>query len=185
VYIETRKLVIYMAIYLMVFISGSYMGFQYSDTALEVVEMLFGLDGEPIQWSPTIILTIFFRNLATATMILASSPVVGVLPTLSMFINGFVVGGVVTYSIYEVGRTFLETMALLLPHGVIEIPTLLYASALSLETGLRILRRSIDMDYLNWLLRIYLRRITPLLFIAAAIETFITPTVAGLVRNLV
>ncbi len=173
-----------MTLYLGIFLGGISLGISNKDTALDLLQLIFGGEDEALEWGPIFILIIFFRNLATATLILASAPLLGVFAAASMFVNGFVVGGVILYSTEDVGRSLLETLALILPHGVIEIPALLYASALSLELGFRIVMRRVDKEYLDSILERYIRIVAPLLLIAAIIETFITPIVGELVRNL-
>lgn len=79
-------------------------------------------------------------------------------------------------------------MASFIPHGVIEIPVVLLATALGFTVG---------MESARWLarkesrvrlrlsdgLKVYLRWILPGLAIAAIIEVFVTPLVIGLVST--
>jgi len=168
-------------VYTVVFLLGIIIGGGMPDEAMELVRLVFGEgDGETLQpYTPTLLLTIFLRNLATATLILASAPFAGLLPGVILLLNGFIVGGVVTYSITEMERAPVEVAALLLPHGVVEIPTLIYASAISLEAGLKILQGVFTREDGERLLRSYVRVILPLIFLAAVIETFITPWIAS------
>ncbi len=167
--------------YTVIFILGILLGGGMPGEAMELVRLIFGEGGEETlePYTPILLITIFLRNLATATLILASSPFAGLLPGVILLLNGFIVGGVVTYSVTEMGRTPLEVAALLLPHGIVEIPTLIYASTLSLEAGLKIIRGVFTREDGEALLRSYVRVILPLIFIAALIETFITPWIAS------
>ena len=74
--------------------------------------------------------------------------------------------------------------AAILPHGIIELPMILLSAALGTRLGMmtfsRIKKEVSNEDILSELKRsisFYFRWILPLLFIAAVIETLITPIV--------
>jgi len=79
-------------------------------------------------------------------------------------------------------------VASLAPHGVIEIPMLLLATALGFRVGLESLKwltgkKSLVKSQLSHSLKLYLTWVLPGLVVAAIIEVFITPWIVGLVGN--
>jgi stage II sporulation protein M len=72
------------------------------------------------------------------------------------------------------------------PHGILELPAILLGTSIGLRLGTQAWRRlagKADKTLLAELgdgLRIYFTVIVPLLLVAAAIEVYVTPHVAGL-----
>ena len=102
-----------------------------------------------------------------------------------MGLNGFILGGL--GAALESAHGWRYVVASLVPHGVIEIPVILLAAALGLSVGMESLRWLIQRESrvklrLSDSLRVYLRWILPGLAIAAIIEVFVTPLLAGLVN---
>ncbi|MHC1574552.1 MAG: stage II sporulation protein M [Candidatus Methanogasteraceae archaeon] len=74
--------------------------------------------------------------------------------------------------------------AAILPHGVIGCPMIFLSTALGTRIGMMVLLRisgkiitEVILSALKWSISFYFRWILPLLFVAAVIETFITPVV--------
>ncbi len=72
--------------------------------------------------------------------------------------------------------------AAILPHGVIELPMVLLSAALGTRIGVAALLRMIGkisteeiLSEMKRSVSFYFRWILPLLFVAAVIETFVTP----------
>lgn len=147
----------------------------------ELAEMLSGMSA--IQ----IMLLIFTNNAVKLFIAMIFGVFFGVLPFAFLVLNGFVLGVFIHLLMIENGPLFI--IAGLTPHGIIEIPMLLIASAIGFKLGHHLLLyiskkndnlkneviRSIKY-YLHWLL--------PLIFIAAVIETFITPIFIDLVSGI-
>ena len=79
-------------------------------------------------------------------------------------------------------------MVSFVPHGVIEIPVILLATALGLTVGMESARWLIRRERrvksrLSEGLRVYVRWILPGLAIAAIVEVFVTPLAIGLVST--
>jgi len=98
-------------------------------------------------------------------------------------LNGFFIG----WFSHSVGleQGLLFTAAALLPHGVIEIPTILLSSAAGMGLGYQLVNRlrgrgSIRAE-LGKSLRLFIWRIAPLLLLAAIVEVTVTPLVIYLV----
>ena len=106
----------------------------------------------------------------------------GVPPAVNMLFNGALVGGVV-----GLGTDPLAVAALVVPHGVIEIPALAISGALGLHLGgaawSYVRGRTSADDLASELVRTYyaLLGLLPLFVVAAFVEAFVTWWVAGLV----
>ena len=130
-------------------------------------------------------LIIFINNAIKALGIIFLGILLGLPPLLFIVLNGFILGGL--GSVLESVNGWRYVMASFVPHGVIEIPVILLASALGFTVG---------MESLKWLLRresrvklqlsdglkVYVRWILPGLAIAAIMEVLVTPLLIGLVN---
>ena len=121
---------------------------------------------------------IFLNNAIKALGAIVLGVVVGIPPIVFIGINGFMIGIVVSALQSSTGYGVL--VASLLPHGIIEIPLLVLASALGLSIGKESLKyllrqKSSVKTQLRHGMRIYLIWILAGLFIAALIEVFVTP----------
>ena len=149
----------------------------------------FGAVLEPLASTdnPSILLflIIFINNAIKALGLIFLGILLGLPPLLFIGLNGFILGGL--GSALESVNGWRYVIAGFVPHGVIEIPVILLATALGLTLG---------MESLKWLLRresrvklqlsdcfkVYLRWILPGLAVAAIIEVFVTPLLIGLVN---
>ena len=132
-----------------------------------------------------LLLIIFINNAIKALGLVFLGIPLGVPPVLFIGLNGFILGGF--SSALESVNGWRYVIASFVPHGVIEIPVILLATALGLTLG---------MESLKWLLRresrvklqlsnglkVYVRWILPGLAIAAIIEVLVTPLLIGLVN---
>jgi len=144
----------------------------------ELIEMI--LDQPPL----VIMLIIFAKNLMTSTMAMLFGLGLGILPLLAATTNGFLLGIVAYGAIEKAGAVML--MAGILPHGIIELPVVLVSIAVGFRLGylftLALAKEKVDLGAeVRQAFRLLIRYITPLLFLAAAIETFITPKVISVV----
>ena len=107
----------------------------------------------------------------------------GALPSLYFsFFNGFILGSV-AYT-FNAQTNFSVTLAGLLPHGIIEIPTMVLCSAIGMALGYSLINRLRGKKGLRVkvgkAISLYFRRILPLVVIAAIIEVTITPVFIAL-----
>jgi stage II sporulation protein M len=123
-------------------------------------------------------LAIFLKNFLACAMSVLLGLGFGLVPLLVLTSNGFMIG-VVSYSIIH-KQGLLYLLAGIVPHGIIELPTVLLGISLGFRLGyllaLTILGEKVDLAgetriAVHFLVKWFL----PLLFLAAAIETFITP----------
>ncbi|MCG2730535.1 MAG: stage II sporulation protein M [Acetobacterium sp.] len=162
----------------MVFLSDP----QMSQTYFNELQSLFNekqfLDGSGVElW-----FGIFFNNLlASAISILLGVIPFLFLPMFSLASNAIIVG--LMGAVYQInGVGWMPFLIGILPHGVIEIPALILGITLGVHICLKlvktILRRSFKGELKQAVIgcmRIYILWMIPLFFIAAFIETFMTP----------
>ena len=105
-----------------------------------------------------------------------------IVPIMFIMFNGYILGIVMCESACTEGPVFVA--AAILPQGIIELPMILLSAALGTRLGTMVLLRiggktSTEeiLSTLKWSISFYFRWILPLLFVAAVIETFITPIV--------
>jgi len=149
-----------------------------SENYLSILKESFGWikDLHPIG----IMLVIFLNNALKSLLAIVLGIVFGIIPVIFVGGNGLLLGVVANQISSEKGALFV--LAAILPHGIIEIPMILISSGLGLRLGSlmygSIMGKETDIRYeLAQSLRIYMRIIMPLLFVSAAIETFVTPMV--------
>ncbi|MBI2851952.1 MAG: stage II sporulation protein M [Chloroflexi bacterium] len=128
----------------------------------------------------SIFIFILFKNLFAVLFSLVLSPLLFLVPVLSLLFNGWLVGIVSVLVIQEKSLVFL--LAGLLPHGIIEVPALFIGEAAALSFGAGVMRSLWKGEGLK--LRRHFRQISrflalafALFLVAAAVEAFITPMV--------
>jgi stage II sporulation protein M len=111
------------------------------------------------------------------------------IPAIIIFTNGLLIGAFlnIMHSIsYVKGTSFFEPMlASLIPHGILELPAIILTAAIATNMGIKLFFRnhyqpqqSIKSFYKKSIIH-FIVIIIPTLFVAAAIETFVTPVVAN------
>jgi stage II sporulation protein M len=145
------------------------------------LEMLRWIMDQP---SIIIMIIIFIKNLMACALSVLLGIGLGLVPLLVVTSNGFLLGIVGYAAIQKAGWQYLA--AGIIPHGIIELPTVLISIALGFRLGyllaLSIAREEADLVGETKIAFHFLTaRIAPLLFIAGAIETFITPLAISVV----
>jgi len=173
-----RNLVLATGVFFVSLVLGTLIG---QNAALEAIRHL----GHVLErFAPTgnlsiLLFLILFVNNAIKTLgIIFLGILLGVPPLLFIGINGFIVGSVGSALESVLGWRYV--LASVVPHGVIEMPFILLATALGLTVGMEslkwLLRRESRVKLqLSDCLKIYLRWILPALAVAAIIEAFVTP----------
>lgn len=149
-----------------------------SENYLDMLKESFGWikDLHPI----AIVLVIFLNNAFKSLLAIVLGAGFGIIPVIFIGGNGLLLGIVANQVTREQGALFV--LAAILPHGIMEIPMVLISSALGLRLGylmyISILGKETNIRYeLVQSLRVYMRIVVPLLFVAAVVETFVTPMV--------
>lgn len=126
---------------------------------------------------PELFTFIAVNNISKSLLFMLGGIIGGVLPLFFVIFNGFFIG----YIVYSFGSIYgIEfIVAGLTPHGIFEIPAIVFAMAIGMSLGyaaINALRRkgSIRKEA-RLALGLFLTRITPILLIAAVIEVTLTP----------
>ena len=148
---------------------------------MKELEMLkWILDQPPI----LIMMIIFLKNLLASAMAMLLGLGLGLIPLMVVTSNGFLLGIVGYAAVQKAGFLFLA--AGILPHGIIELPVVLVSIAIGFRLGyllaLTLAKEKVDLSgETRMAIHFLWRWVTPLLFLAAAIETFITPIAISVV----
>jgi stage II sporulation protein M len=153
-----------------------------ADEWLKELDALKWILGQP----PVMIMVIIFlKNFLASIMSALLGLGLGIMPLIVDITNGFMLG-LVSYGVLQ-KEGLLYLLAGILPHGIIELPTVLVSIGLGFRLGylliLSVLGERVDLrGEMKTAVRILIRWIMPLLLIAAAIETFITPIAISVVK---
>jgi stage II sporulation protein M len=180
-----RNLVLATSIFFVSLVLGTLIG----QKTVEELMRQFGIVLEPLAstGNPPILLLllIFINNAIKALGLVFSGILLGVPPLFFIGLNGFILGGL--GSALESVNGWTYVIASFVPHGVIEIPMVLLATALGLTIGMESLKWLVRREsrvklQLSDCLKVYVRWILPGLAAAAIIEVFVTPLLIGLVN---
>jgi len=179
-YIRSIRPYILLSVYL--FFATAVLGFVASVQNPELAATYVGDVAEKLQWildlsPPKMMMAIFLNNLFASLMALLLGVGFGIIPLVVVVTNGLVVGLVVHQAMLAGGLAFV--VVAILPHGIIELPTVLVCIGVGFRLGHLMIRtllgRGGDLEgELKAAIRL-LRWVVILLFAAAVIETFITP----------
>jgi len=181
-----RNLILATSIFFATIVVGTLIGQNLVEGLLSELGAVLGPLASTGNLSFLLLLIIFINNAVKALGLIFLGILLGLPPVLFIGLNGFILGGL--GSALEAVNGWRYVMASFIPHGVIEIPVVLLATALGFTVG---------MESARWLarkesrvrlrlsdgLKVYLRWILPGLAIAAIIEAFVTPLVIGLVST--
>lgn len=129
-----------------------------------------------------IMLVIFLNNAVKSLLAFVLGIGLGVVPIVFVAGNGMILGMVADIVFREKGMDFV--LAALLPHGIIEIPMILLSAGMGIKLGhsmyLSVKGENTDLkNELKQGIMFFMKWIAPLLFLAAVIETFVTPLVVS------
>lgn len=118
---------------------------------------------------------ISINNITASLLFIVSGLLVGFPPLLFIAFNGFFIGWI-AYSISrEMGLWFVA--ATILPHGIIEIPTITFSAAMGMGLGYQLIhqlrKKGGIKEYLLDSANLFIKRIVPFLLVAAIIETYL------------
>lgn len=170
---------------LLLFVFSLAMGFYLGDKIpIEMLEDLLGTlpDVENMNLL-TLFLFILGNNLFKSFLWMVSGFLFSVPSLLFTVLNGFFIGWL-SHSV-RVENGLLFTVVALVPHGIIEVPTVLLSSAAGMALGYQFVNRirgrgSLRAEF-GKALRLFIWRIAPLLLLAAIIEVTVTPLAIFLV----
>ncbi|NLX49905.1 MAG: stage II sporulation protein M [Methanospirillum sp.] len=134
--------------------------------------------GFPSDSGVMLFLTILINNLVACIALFIGGATFGLLPLLVLAMNGLVIGGI--FETIRPDRGIIFVLAALLPHGLLEIPSVILSAGLGLLLGEGLIRELVlnDVDVAGvagGYGRFFVRIVVPLITAAAAVEAFITP----------
>lgn len=179
----------YTLIITFVFFASAFGGYAYSASTPEISRMVMeafeAQFGGILSLHPfMIMLVIFLNNAFVSLLFLVLGLGLGILPVIFVAFNGYVVG-VLSHLVAE-ERGLLFILLALVPHGIIELPMVFLAAGIGLRLGHQVLAAligrptEIKKEFKDGI-RFYFRWIVPFLFVAAVIETFVTPLLLGII----
>lgn len=165
------------AIFLIGILYGYYLAMTETEAILSFFQELFkDLSGLDTLGPVTLFLVVFFNNSIKTFFMMFLGIFFGIIPALFVFFNGFLLGVVSYLGIQQSGITALFLG--IVPHGIIEIPTMIIASGYGLWLGRCTLRKLTHKELLRPHIAkasyVYMRFFVPLLFVAAFVEVFVT-----------
>lgn len=156
-----------------------YAGFRLGDSiSMEVLEEIMGALPSLENFDVTMIfLFIVSNNVFKSFMWMVLGALGSFPPLFFAVLNGFFLGSFSYSTSLEYSLAF--TAAALIPHGIIEIPTILLSSAAGMALGYALINRlrgrgSLRAEF-GRALRLFISKIVPLLIISAVIEVTLTP----------
>jgi len=177
----------YIAVSVILFFAAAASGFTAAEQNPEIAEGWLK-ELEMLKWITDlpplmIMILIFAKNLLACAMAVLLGVGAGIVPLLVAISNGILVGMVSYQVIHKEGVLYL--LAGILPHGIVELPAVLASIAIGLRLGHIFIMTMIDGDgdlggEARAAISFLMYRVAPLLFIAAVIETFITPLAISL-----
>lgn len=183
-----RSIRVYIGISVMIFLATAIMGYVAAGSDPEFAASWMK-ELEALRWimglSPLMIMVvIFLKNLLACAMSVLLGLGLGIVPLLVVTSNGMLLGIVSYGAIQKAGVLYL--LAGILPHGIIELPVVLTCIAIGFRLGhvlvLAILGEEEDVSGETKKAVLFLVKwVAPLLLLAAAIETFITPIAISMV----
>jgi stage II sporulation protein M len=118
---------------------------------------------------------ISMNNITASLIFIISGLIIGIPPLLFIAFNGFFVGWIVYSVSREMGLGFV--VATMLPHGIIEIPTITFSAAMGMGLGYQLIhqlrKKGGIKEYLLDSANLFIKRIVPFLLVAAIIETYL------------
>jgi stage II sporulation protein M len=177
----------YSAILFMIFILTAIFGYisgsVYPERADEFVDRLFeGFKFIDFSNPLEVLMVIFLNNTSKTLISILAGFFFGIFPVIFVALNGYIIGIFVFSKGGEIGIE--KVIATLIPHGILEIPGIILGSAYGLWLGNLFYRyvvkneRDIDLiKAIRYSLKKFVKIVVPLLFIAAIVETFVSPLV--------
>lgn len=154
--------------------------------------------GDMFEWIASlslleIMLLIFVNNTIKAFMAIVFGVFAGIFPLYFVAVNGYFIG-IVVYDVMQ-KEGVLYVLAAILPHGIIELPVILFAGAIGVRIGVSAIQTLIcgNGGFMSrhrysaiWVelksgVLFFWYYLIPLLFMAALIETVVTPVVMSLI----
>lgn len=176
-----------LVVFVLAALAGFYIAQFYPDQIrayLAEAEEFFASMQSPTLWGT--FLMIMQNNIETMLMVVFMGLFLGIFSLTFLFANGIILG-VFAYIFYSQGASLIFFFGIA-PHGIIEIPCMLFSAAIGLKIGKTVIgkifrkKESLTAEVASGL-RFAALIIVPSLVVAAFIETYITPFFIVLVQS--
>ncbi len=169
--------------FVLVSISSYAFAVENEELSRQFVESVFSQFNFVVEMPHYLIFLVIFLNNSVKAFLAILLGVLVIPPVFFVVTNGAILGIVVGVKSLEIGLT--KTLLLILPHGVIEIPAMILSASYGMEIGVAVLKKMKDGDVelsavFKEKIGKFLRYLVPAFFVAALIETYVTPLVANL-----
>lgn len=129
-----------------------------------------------------IFIKIFFNNYISTLLALMLGLLFGIGPIIYLIINGYTIGNLISFASSKV--SIFKIVFAIIPHGIFEVTAILIAASYGLWWGEKNYRKirykeSFQAEF-SLPIKRYINIVTPLLFIGAFVETYITPFIIRL-----
>ncbi len=182
--VEGRTIARIFVLLAVLFFASIYFGYRYADEFPQLKEMLErffsqfrGYIDNPVMF----MLVLLANNAGKSLAAMLGGFFFGIIPILFIFVNGFIVGLVVSLVEPKMGPAIV--LLAILPHGIFEITAVIIACSYGVWLGVRfyhsLFRGEEFVPYLKKALSVYFKIVFPLLVVAAFVEAFITPIIVG------
>jgi stage II sporulation protein M len=174
-----RPLIPYILILTSIFIAAFIVGIFAPPSARQQVNEAFQVfvDQYRDRSGGSLFFFILLHNVMASLLLVGSGLLFGIIPTLAICTNGFILGVVFRQGAETFG--YAKAALKVFPHGVFEIPALILSASYGLWLGMTALRRIRGKEstllrfHIEHAFRRYFAVVFPLLIVAAAIETFV------------
>lgn len=180
--LKSTNLIPYIILASIVFIGFIAVGFIIpSETTEQIIQELQAAVELLESLSPVaLMMVIFINNAVKCLFVILLGILVGLPPAIFICYNALMIGMLVAALGPELGYGIV--VASLLPHGIIEIPALVFSAALGLSIGAEVWKfiirqKSQVKNQLKFSLVFYIRWLLLALLVAAIIEVFVTPLI--------
>lgn len=174
----------------LIFVGGYFIGFRWDGLNAFMMAQIEGISqiAEEARASDnqelSFFVTIFYKNMFVALLLMFSGIVLGILPIFILLLNGMVIGFLMRLMIMAEVNMFDVVVKGLLPHGVLEILAIVIAAGYGLRFGMLTLQRMSSgyrsrkdsLTYGMWVKEVGAGAVwvTAMLLVAAIIESTIT-----------
>ncbi len=122
---------------------------------------------------------IFLNNILKSLFVILFGFFFAIVPIVFIYTNGELIGLIV--GVFQQEKSLLMIVLGLLPHGILEIPAMILATSYGIWLGNCFYRRlkykeAFRINF-SFAMKKFVKVIFPLLFLAALVETFVTPAV--------
>jgi len=154
------------------------------DLQNQLADMFKEIVGDTFTFDFAMVLKIFVNNITSALLMMFGGFIFGLIPLFAISLNGFIIGYVIMGSFFSFPTNIFQTayfsFATIIPHGVFEIPAILFSAALGIRFGTEWMHNSSAQSRSNIFKKTFIWALATIpilaviLFIAANIEVFVS-----------